>query len=110
VSTPIGTYNPPHTRHERPHRIGPTLVQCLMDAGGGMANAHYAYDGPDGDGIHYRYTLQRIEEWMPPMSPRERREMLTDQARLPPLDEHGGIDVIALAARRRAEWAEEPAA
>lgn len=106
MTAPIGTYNPPHTRHERPGRVGAFMVQPLADKDGGIANAHYVYEGPDGDGLHFRYRLARIDEWMPPMSPQEKAEQFTDAMRLPPMRADGSVDYEALAARRRKEWAE----
>lgn len=51
-----------------------------------------------------RWRLDRVEEWLPPMSPQEKARQFTDAYELPPLTADGRIDFDAIRDRREREW------
>ncbi len=70
------------------------------------ANAVYNFTGQIlGDG-RWEWKLHYLDEWLPPMSPQEKSERFTDEARLPPIFPGGAIDFAEWARRRNKEWAQ----
>jgi hypothetical protein len=100
-----GIYRPPETLMHRPHYGCASVEMPMVAADDAHGIAHYRVESRDPDGtLHCR--LASISEYLTTMSPREKAEQFTDQARFPPLDALGRIDFVAWNARREREWHE----